>query len=123
MNLITLRVYLAALVVFPLLVSMDALAGPPASTPALVEQGKAAYKIHCIACHGEKLDGNGVAGQYMNPKPRNLTADKFKAGSGAQEIFNTTSKGLPGTTMAAFGHVSEQDRWGIVHYILSLRKK
>ena len=47
-------------------------AAPPASSPALLEKGKAAYTVNCLMCHGDQGDGNGVAGAMMNPKPRNL---------------------------------------------------
>ena len=36
-------------------------------------KGEAHYKTLCIACHGEKGDGNGPAGAAMNPKPGSFT--------------------------------------------------
>jgi cytochrome c553 len=36
-------------------------------------KGEANYKTLCVACHGEKGDGNGPAGAALNPKPTNFT--------------------------------------------------
>ena len=103
--------------------SKTSLAGAaPKATPALLEKGKTAYTTNCATCHGDKGDGNGVAGAYMTPKPRNFVADKFKKGDTAAAVFKTVSEGLPGTAMVAFGHLSEDDRWAITHYLLSFRK-
>ena len=49
-------------------------------TPELLEKGKTVYTVNCMTCHGEKGDGNGPAGQYMNPKPRDFAKEKFKGG-------------------------------------------
>ena len=36
-------------------------------------KGEAQYKTLCVACHGEKGDGNGPAGAALTPKPTNFT--------------------------------------------------
>ena len=103
-------------------VSAFALAAPPKLTPALLEKGKAAYTTNCMTCHGEKGDGNGVAGAMMNPKPRNFIADKFKQGDKPEKVFKTISQGLPNTSMVGFGHLSEEERWALTYYVLDFRK-
>jgi mono/diheme cytochrome c family protein len=102
--------------------SAFALAAPPKLTPALLEKGKAAYTTNCMTCHGEKGDGNGVAGAMMNPKPRNFIADKFKQGDKPEKVFKTISQGLPNTSMVGFGHLSEEERWALTYYVLDFRK-
>lgn len=97
--------------------------GAHASTPELVAKGKASYATNCLMCHGEKGDGNGPAGAVMNPKPRNFATDKFKQGDKAEQVFKTISEGVKGTAMAGFGHLSEDDRWALTHYVLTFRKK
>ncbi len=92
------------------------------STPALVEKGKAAFTTNCVSCHGDKLDGNGPAGAMMTPKPRNLVVDKFKSGDKPDKVLKTVTDGMTGTAMTGFAHLSEEDRWSLVHYILSERK-
>ena len=36
-------------------------------------KGVEKFKMLCVACHGEKGDGTGVAGAALNPKPTNFT--------------------------------------------------
>ncbi|MDZ4678591.1 MAG: cytochrome c [Oligoflexia bacterium] len=93
------------------------------ATPQLLEKGKASYMINCLTCHGEKGDGNGVAGQYMNPKPRDFAKAKFKKGKKPEQIFNTLTKGMDGTSMASFASLSEEERWAVAHYVLSFTKR
>ncbi len=95
----------------------------PASTPEMIEKGKASYATNCLSCHGASADGMGPAGQYLNPKPRNLVKDTFKKGDKPENVFDVITNGLPGTTMTAFGHLKEDERWALTHYVLSLRKK
>ena len=57
---------------------------PPGLASADMERrGGAAYRRHCVQCHGERADGRGpLAGKY-NPPPSNLAAsartDDYKA--------------------------------------------
>jgi mono/diheme cytochrome c family protein len=39
---------------------------------AQLNLGKALYRQHCLACHGEKGQGDGFAAKTMQPKPANL---------------------------------------------------
>jgi mono/diheme cytochrome c family protein len=91
------------------------------SSPLLIEKGKAAYAANCVICHGEKGDGNGVAGAAMNPKPRNFMIDKFKLGTAPKLVFKSISEGLKDTAMTGYSHLPEEDRWGLSYYVLSLR--
>lgn len=42
-------------------------------TPAMVERGRAIYKVNCVACHGDTGKGNGPAAAAMKPPPRDHT--------------------------------------------------
>ncbi|MCM2279548.1 MAG: cytochrome c [Oligoflexia bacterium] len=91
-------------------------------------RAKTSFTTNCVSCHGEKGDGNGPAGQYMNPKPRSFATDDFKSGGkkpNADLVFTTISKGLAGTAMTAFeGQIKdEKERCDLAHYVLSFRKK
>ena len=93
-------------------------------TPEMIAKGKTIFTMNCVPCHGEKGDGMGPAGAVMNPHPRNFNTEAFKAGEKPEQVFNTVSKGLPGTAMAPFGHLPEVDRWNVVYYVLdTFRKK
>lgn len=96
---------------------------PPPSTPELIAKGAKTFKTSCATCHGEAGDGKGPLGASLKPKPRNFVAEEFKFGAGPEQIFKTISEGSKGTSMAGFSFLSESDRWGLVYYVLSLKKK
>lgn len=106
-------------------VSSICFGGPaPKTSPQLTEKGKAAYKINCASCHGDHGDGKGPAGAALNPPPRNLAeVATFVQGSSREKVFDTITKGVPGKAMVAFGHLSEEDRWGLTDYVLEFSKK
>lgn len=93
-----------------------------AADAKLLAQGKKVYEQNCLTCHGEKGAGDGPAGQYLNPRPRNLGTDAFKNGDTKPKLMETLAKGLPGTAMASFAHISEADRKAVVEYVLSFRQ-
>jgi cytochrome c2 len=83
--------------------------------------GKELYDTTCKSCHGETGLGDGAAGQGIVPAPRNFTKlAEFKFGYTSEDLYKTLEKGSPGTSMAAFGYLPEDDRIAITHYVRSL---
>lgn len=82
--------------------------------------GAGAYANTCAVCHGPKGLGDGPAGMSLNPKPRNFKEGKWKQGGDSISLFNTVAKGIPGSSMAAFGHLPVKDRWAIIVFIRSI---
>jgi mono/diheme cytochrome c family protein len=95
----------------------------PKQTPELLEKGKAAFAANCVTCHGEKGAGDGPAGLYMNPKPRDFTKDPFKQGTRPEEIFVTVTEGVKDTLMVGWPQISEEERWGLSYYVLTMVPK
>jgi mono/diheme cytochrome c family protein len=94
------------------------------ATPELIEKGKKVYAQFCVVCHGPKGDGKGMMGAALNPKPADFTDAEWKHGGSDQEIYNTVTKGVPGTAMAPFAsQLGEENAWGVVHYIKTFSKK
>jgi mono/diheme cytochrome c family protein len=94
-----------------------------------LERGLGLFQQHCITCHGPYGRGNGSATQqwYAGNLPRNFSYGKFKSRStkyGAlptdSDLFRTLTRGLYGSTMPPFRHLSVQDRWALVQFIKSL---
>ena len=97
--------------------------GPaPALTPELLAKGKASYARNCAACHGDKGDGNGQAASALNPKPRDFTTEKYKYGDSPAQVFQTIASGVKDTAMPQFDSFPVEERWGLIYYILSLKK-
>jgi len=89
--------------------------------------GKAVYEQHCAACHGLRGEGNGPAAVWLYPKPRNFTSGLFKikstpAGSlpSDEDLFETLTRGMPGSSMPSFTYLSEQQRRDAVQYVKQL---
>ncbi len=117
------------LLVGTILTSLNALASAPASSPALLEKGKAAYVKNCVLCHGDTGKGDGIAGKALKPTPRNFITEAFKGKDGkgkldkptVDQVYDVLTNGIAGTMMAPFKHLSEDERWGMSYYVLKLR--
>ncbi|MEK7879422.1 MAG: cytochrome c, partial [candidate division NC10 bacterium] len=105
-------------------VSLTPAAIRPAS-PDLLALGKRAYEKQCAACHGNDGRGEGEAAYLLYPKPRDFTGGKFGLVSTwervptDEDLFRAISRGMPGSAMPSWGHLSEEERWGLVHYVKS----
>jgi cytochrome c oxidase cbb3-type subunit I/II len=91
------------------------------------KSGENIYQENCAACHGERGDGKGPEANGLKTKPRNFTSGIYKfrsTTSGSlpsdQDIFGTITRGVRGTSMLAQLHLSEQERWEVVHHLKTL---
>jgi|ERR1035437_917928 high-affinity iron transporter len=82
--------------------------------------GQKLFSENCVTCHGERGKGDGLVGQYLTPKPRNLVKDKFKNGDSVEQIAQTLKTGLD--QMPSFPYLSDADRTALATYVKSLRK-
>ncbi len=107
-----------------------AMKNPVEPTPQSIASGKKVYDKYCANCHGEKGDGTGekaatliAAGQ---PKPSDLTDDKWEHGSTDGEIFVNIRDGVgnQGAMNGLNGRpgVSDTDMWNMVNYIHILKR-
>jgi mono/diheme cytochrome c family protein len=98
------------------------------ATPALLQAGQTAYAKHCVACHGAMGDGGGEAAYLLYPKPRDFTTGQYRLVSTWEtvptddDLFRTISRGMPGSAMPSWGHLPEETRWGLVHYVKSFAR-
>lgn len=84
-------------------------------------KGKELYEINCVSCHGAGGRGDGAGAAALNPKPRNFAepATEWTNGASPLAVFNTLSVGIAGTSMPSYGHLSEDDRWALTHFLLT----
>ena len=110
-------------------ISKSAELRPLPSSPKLIALGKQIYTQQCSACHGIGGRGDGEAAYLLYPKPRDFVAAKYRLVSTwervptDQDLFDTISRGMPGSSMPSWGHLPAEQRWGLVHYIKSLAEK
>jgi cytochrome c len=82
--------------------------------------GATLYTHYCAACHGENGDGEGPAARFLYPKPRNFRDGHFRLVTATnmvpndQDLMRTLERGMPGSAMFPFGHLSESDRQELV---------
>jgi len=112
----------------PVAVSLTPSINRPVS-PDLLALGKRVYEKQCAACHGSDGRGEGEAAYLLYPKPRDFTAGKYALVSTwdrvptDEDLFRTVSRGMPGSAMPSWGHLTEEERWGLVHYVKSFTEK
>jgi len=120
---------LACSVLWVVTLSQTAELSPPPVSPQLLAIGKQLYGQQCAACHGTTGRGDGEAAYLLYPKPRDLVAAKYRLVSTwervptDQDLYDTITRGMPGSAMPSWGHLTPEQRWGLVHYIKSLAQK
>jgi mono/diheme cytochrome c family protein len=104
--------------------------GPaPEPTKKTLALGEAVYGKQCAPCHGERGDGEGEAAYLLYPKPRDFTRGEYRLVSTwdgvptDEDLYRTISRGMPGSAMPPWAHLSEETRWALVHYIKELSQR
>lgn len=112
----------------PVPVDLEPSAVMPA-TPELLALGKQLYARNCAACHGAGGRGDGEASYLLYPRPRDFVTGHYRFVSTWEgvptdtDIYRTISRGMPGSAMPAWGHLSERERWALVHTVKSFAEK
>jgi DMSO reductase family type II enzyme heme b subunit len=100
---------------------------PPSPAATKSESGPQLYARHCAACHGEKGDGKGIAATFVFPKPRDFRAGRFRLVSTSnnvptrEDLQAVLLRGMPGSAMPSWAHLSPHERDGLVDEILRFR--
>lgn len=92
-----------------------------------VTAGKRLYRRKCAMCHGTNGKGDGMVSRYIFPKPRDFSSGIFKIHSTPtgslptdQDLFDTITRGMPGTLMPSWANLSVEQRWHLVEYLKTL---
>jgi mono/diheme cytochrome c family protein len=101
---------------------------PPPPEGDRLAAGKQLYGSYCAQCHGDKGDGNGPAAKFLYPKPRDFGEAKFRLVTTTNrvpsddDLMRVISRGMPGSAMFPFDHLSESDRQALVTYVRHLTR-
>jgi mono/diheme cytochrome c family protein len=98
---------------------------PVPATQASITAGRALYNKNCRHCHGLRGLGDGPLAP-KNPKPANLTDDKWDHGSTDGEIFAVIWNGAPAkdSEMKPMkGTLTEKNVWDVVNFVRTIGPK
>jgi mono/diheme cytochrome c family protein len=101
---------------------LAALKNPVALNAASIKAGQAVYAKNCRHCHGLRGKGDGPLAP-KNPKPADLTDDKWDHGSSDGEIYTLILNGAPApmSEMKPMkGTLPPTQIWQVVNYIRSI---
>jgi len=86
-------------------------------------RGKKLFVDHCVLCHGERGDGQGVRKEGLTSRPRNFTDAAWRQSTSPRRVFFAIREGLTGTPMASWKSLSEQEAWDLTAYVLSVAEQ
>lgn len=111
----------------PLVLCLAVTLNLAAQNPPQAAPGQRVYEQHCAACHGSNGDGHGPAAVWLYPKPRDFSAGQFKIKSTPaqalptdEDLFQSVTRGLPGSSMPSFSYLTEAERHEVVQYVKQL---
>lgn len=104
---------------------------PPLTFDSITRGREAYVKMQCNSCHGETGAGDGPSAPTLRDSlgipifPRDFNTGLFRGGASGRELYTRIAVGLAGTPMVAYPDdvLSPVDRWALVHFIQSLRRK
>lgn len=91
----------------------------PATTPSLLVGGKL-YQEHCAACHGLSGQADTEMAKSLEPEPIAFTDVERANQRSPLSLYQTTTQGVEGTSMAAYPQLSDEQRWAIAYYVGSI---
>ncbi len=84
------------------------------------ERGRAIFREKCALCHGIRADGNGVRQEGLSGPPVNFRSERWRKTATPRGIFAIVSEGKRGTSMPAWPTLTDQQKWEVVTYVLSV---
>ena len=92
-----------------------------ASDASSIARGKKTYKSECFRCHGKEGKGDGTSSDLLDKQPADLSSDKVQNQTDG-ELFWKISEGRKPMPLAK-RTLTDDQRWDIINYIRTLKKK
>ena len=83
-------------------------------------RGRTLFSKKCALCHGARADGRGARREGLSGKPINFHNKEWRANTSPLSVFETLSEGKRGTSMPAWPTLSDEQKWDVVAYVLSV---
>lgn len=87
-----------------------------------IRQGRQTYETICAACHGERGDGAGGAGQSWDRPPADFTSPEVQDQSDGS-LYWKISEGNPPAMLQYKQTLTEDEIWQVVAYLRRLDRK
>ena len=84
------------------------------------QRGRALFRQKCALCHGESADGNGVRSKGLSRKPADFTRPSWRSSTTPRYVFQILSEGKRGTSMPAWPTLTDDEKWDVIAYVLSV---
>lgn len=87
------------------------------------QRGRVLYLKHCVLCHGEHADGQGVRQTALSTRPRDYSDPAWRTQASPRSVYYTLREGVQGTAMPAWNVLSEDETWDLVAYVLGVAEE
>lgn len=92
----------------------------PQFVPSLAV-GRIVYAQSCVACHGEDGSARTTVAAGLDPRPLPFRDAQLTERLSPFLAFSMVTFGVPGTAMASFELLAEDERWAVAFYVMALR--
>lgn len=91
----------------------------PPQTPN-VANGEAIYFEKCAACHGDTGLGDGPQGLQLGVTVKAFGLPEIARPASPEQYYTTVTRGKMERLMPPFNSLSDQERWDVIAYVLTL---
>ncbi len=84
------------------------------------QRGRTIFQSKCALCHGARADGKGARSKGLSRKAADFTNPEWRSSTTPRALFRILSEGKRGTSMPAWPTLSNEQKWDVIAYVLSV---
>lgn len=92
----------------------------PQQVPSLAA-GRILFEQACVACHGADGRAQTERARELRPRPVDFHSPDLDRRLSPYLAFSVVTFGVPGTAMAGFPALTEEERWDLAFFVCALR--